>query len=368
MGLTRVGVVGGGLAGLTAARAIAAAGVDVVLFEASGRCGGQVRTFRTGDWILEDGAEGFPARRPAIPSLCTGLGLRDAMLEQLTRRNLGLRGSRLHRLKTGRAAQLLGMAVDPEDQGRGLRTLRGGMESLVDAMVRELTRQATIRTGTTVARVSRDGDGWWVVLPSAEPVPLDGVILALPARQADGLLAPHLGGRTLLGRLPLASSLAVTLVFRRAAVRHQLQATGFVVDRPHADGLLACTFTTSKFAARADPSWCVLRTFFRPQDARSADDDATWAGRAHRALDPILGLREDPALARVVRWPDALPRFPHSHGSELRRLRRSLGALGAIELAGAAADGGGVDGAVRSGRAAAARMMHRLRRVARPRS
>ena len=41
---TRVAVVGGGIAGLAAAHALAEAGADVTLYEAGDRLGGKVRT------------------------------------------------------------------------------------------------------------------------------------------------------------------------------------------------------------------------------------------------------------------------------------------------------------------------------------
>ncbi|MFI8281036.1 FAD-dependent oxidoreductase [Streptomyces sp. NPDC085929] len=58
----RVGVVGGGLTGLTAACVLAGMGVHVDLFEASGRFGGRVLTLRNGDPLPGD-----PSRRIALP-------------------------------------------------------------------------------------------------------------------------------------------------------------------------------------------------------------------------------------------------------------------------------------------------------------
>ena len=48
-------VVGAGLAGLVRARALAARGVDVILFEASDRAGGVVRSERVDGYLLELG-------------------------------------------------------------------------------------------------------------------------------------------------------------------------------------------------------------------------------------------------------------------------------------------------------------------------
>lgn len=71
----RVIVVGGGIAGLVAARDLAVAGVPVVLLEAGDRLGGQVRRHRVGGIELDAGAEAFATRTSAVADLATELGL-----------------------------------------------------------------------------------------------------------------------------------------------------------------------------------------------------------------------------------------------------------------------------------------------------
>ncbi|MGZ5299782.1 MAG: protoporphyrinogen oxidase [Actinomycetota bacterium] len=71
----RVVVVGGGISGLTTAYRLAAAGVDVTVYEASDRPGGKLATAQVGDLRLEAGADSFVARRPWAVDLCRELGL-----------------------------------------------------------------------------------------------------------------------------------------------------------------------------------------------------------------------------------------------------------------------------------------------------
>lgn len=68
-------VVGGGITGLTAARALAEAGVPVTLVEAAGRLGGKVRTERIDGFLVEDGPDSVIATRPAALQLARELGL-----------------------------------------------------------------------------------------------------------------------------------------------------------------------------------------------------------------------------------------------------------------------------------------------------
>jgi oxygen-dependent protoporphyrinogen oxidase len=70
-----VAVVGGGITGLVAARTIARAGLPVVVFEATHRFGGKVRTEELEGRPAEAGPDSFVARDPGAERLCRELGL-----------------------------------------------------------------------------------------------------------------------------------------------------------------------------------------------------------------------------------------------------------------------------------------------------
>ncbi|RLY94577.1 protoporphyrinogen oxidase [Kocuria tytonicola] len=73
-------VVGGGVAGLTAARDLAAAGLRVTLVEASDHFGGAVGAHQVAGLVLDSGAESFATRSDAVPQLMAELGLSDRMV------------------------------------------------------------------------------------------------------------------------------------------------------------------------------------------------------------------------------------------------------------------------------------------------
>lgn len=68
-------VVGAGMAGLTAARTLAEAGVRVVVLEARSRIGGRILTHRSGGHPLELGAEFIHGRSPELWALIAETGL-----------------------------------------------------------------------------------------------------------------------------------------------------------------------------------------------------------------------------------------------------------------------------------------------------
>ncbi len=80
----KIAVVGGGVAGLTAAYELGRAGADVVLLEGSDRLGGKLRLAEVDGVTLDVGAEALLARRPEATDLCAEIGLGDAIVHPET--------------------------------------------------------------------------------------------------------------------------------------------------------------------------------------------------------------------------------------------------------------------------------------------
>lgn len=73
-------VVGGGVAGLTAARDLAAAGLRVTVVEAADHFGGAVGAHEVAGLVLDSGAESFATRSDSVPRLVAELGLSDRVV------------------------------------------------------------------------------------------------------------------------------------------------------------------------------------------------------------------------------------------------------------------------------------------------
>ena len=83
--MRRIAIVGGGIAGLTAAyeitrQARAGAPVEVVLFEGSNRLGGLIETVREGGFTVECGPDGWVSAKPWARELATELGLDSELI------------------------------------------------------------------------------------------------------------------------------------------------------------------------------------------------------------------------------------------------------------------------------------------------
>jgi oxygen-dependent protoporphyrinogen oxidase len=78
--MTRVVVIGGGAAGLVAARAAAASGADVTVLEARPAVGGSIARHEVAGLALDAGAESFATRGGAVVPLLDELGLADRIV------------------------------------------------------------------------------------------------------------------------------------------------------------------------------------------------------------------------------------------------------------------------------------------------
>jgi oxygen-dependent protoporphyrinogen oxidase len=96
----RVIVVGGGIAGLTAARDLAAAGREVLLLEATDRVGGKLRRGEVAGITVDVGAEAMLNRRPEATALARSLDLPVVHPTEATSR-IWTRGGRRPRARGG---------------------------------------------------------------------------------------------------------------------------------------------------------------------------------------------------------------------------------------------------------------------------
>lgn len=354
MSVARVVIIGGGITGLTVAFRLR--GLRPTLLEASSALGGQVQTELCEGFVIERGAEGFVARSQAIPALVADVGMPEGeLIDQATLRSYGFDGQHLQALLPGEAAAFLGFQVAQQDLGRGIRSLRRGMGSLIAALRAELSEHAQLRLGARVTRLERDDSGLRVALADGSALNADAVVVAIPAAAAAPLLAPLAGEEALgLARAVTHSSTTVELAYERAAIEHPLDGSGFVVAPGHQlQGLRACTFSGSKFVARTPPGGAALRLFFRPEPGDEELDDRAWSERASAAVARILPVQGPPRRAWVSRWQSALPVFDAEHRARVAALEPILQGQ-RVWLAGSAFHGSGLDAAVVSAERAAA--------------
>jgi oxygen-dependent protoporphyrinogen oxidase len=353
----RVVVIGAGLAGLTVAARLVAAGRQVLVLEAAARAGGQIETVRQGELVVELGAEGFVARSRALPVLAQFLGIEAALVDQLTTDTYAVEGEELVLLAPGEAARRLGFQVPAEELGRGIRSFARGMGQLTDALLARVGPER-VRLEANVAALVRRGQELRVELADGTEEVAGVIVLAAPARRAAQLLQSLAVVESApLAAAPLLSNVSVNLLYQRAQFDSYPAGSGLVFPEGFADvGLRALSLVDHKFAGRVAVGQSLLRVFFRPiGDALESWSDARFASEAAQAIARVLPVQGQPRQSWVSRWADALPVFSPAHKAQAAAADRALQPLG-IHVTGSAFHGAGIDAAVSSAEIVAARL------------
>jgi oxygen-dependent protoporphyrinogen oxidase len=240
--------------------------------------------------------------------------------------------------------------------GSALVSLGDGLGALVEALVAKLP-PASLRPGVAVASVTRSGAGFSLRMADGATVAAPAVILAAPAPHAALMLAGlDRELADLLAAISFVSTAAVFLGYRRADVGHPLDGHGVMVPWTEGRRTNACTFFSSKFPGRAPAGHVLLRGFLG--SARDPDvlrsSDAELAQIVREELGPLLGLRGEPVLARVYRWPLGTPQMEVGHLARMARIEARLATGPGLLLAGAGLRGTGLPDCIADGRTAAA--------------
>jgi len=254
------------------------------------------------------------------------------------------------------AARRLSPSAGPKS---AFLTPTGGLGELVAAVENQLrVAGADIRSGSPATTVMPSDRGFIVHLADGGRVQAEAVIVATPAFAAatllNGVNGPLSGE---LAAIPHSSTAIVTLAYRREEISHPLDGHGYVVPRVEGGSILACTWSSRKWAGRAPAEWEVIRVFIRRsgrEDVLSSDDEGLVA-LATQEVAVRLGVSAAPALVRIHRWPRGMPQYLMGHGERVARIETALRDHAGLLLAGNAYHGVGLPDCIASGDRAADR-------------
>lgn len=321
--MRRLVIVGAGLAGLTAARALAGQ-YEVVVLDKSRGVGGRMATRRIGAATIDHGAQFFTthtAEFAQVVETWTEVGVAQPWF-------------------AGRVGPNGIVDNDGHTRYRGVGTMNAVAQHLADGL--------DVRRSTPVRSVARNGEGW-VVTTTHDAIVADAVLLTAPAPQSLALLAA--GGvelspedRRVLEAIEYEPCLAVLALVDGPT---QLPPPGAVDP---ADGPVDWVADNQRKGVSAAPAVTIHATAAFSRQHWDTDDETVVAALVEASK---LGCAPLPGGTQVQRWRYARPitldpaRFLAA--SELPRLL----------FAGDAFGEGKVEGAVLSGRAAAERLADR---------
>ncbi len=232
------------------------------------------------------------------------------------------------------------------------QTLKGGLQVLIDALVR--SSAGHLRWVEASAEAVEPVSGGYRVATTAGPVESDHLVLACPAYQVGALVRP-LDPRLadLLTAVPYNSSITIALAFDSRTFDGPVAGFGFLVPRRERKRLVACTWVGTKFAHRVPGDKVVLRCFVGGDEAALAESDEALAASAFEETREIMGYTAQPVFSRVARWPRSMAQYVVGHEERVKEIEGRLQKIPGLFLVGNAYYGIGIPDCIRMGREAA---------------
>ncbi len=282
-------------------------------------------------------------------------------------------GSLIRAART-RAAQAKKRAAEKGQDGGPRYSLfvsaRDGLSSLITAVSERLTtRGVRLHLNSSVQKLKRTPNGWELhvsgTTTGTEPQQLhfDGIVLAVPAAAAAALTkdVDEQLSQTLAG-ISSSHCVIVTLAFERQQVQHPLDGFGFVVPLAEGRQVVACTFSSVKYAGRAPEGKVLLRAFMGGAcRAEAAEwDDDTLLKTASKELSELLGIHGQPLLTHVQRMKHVMPQYEVGHLDRVAVIEKRLEELPGLQVAGNMFKGVGIPYCIHRGETAAERLTQEL--------
>lgn len=242
-----------------------------------------------------------------------------------------------------------------------------GMQLLTDTLARRISTLASaqslrspivLNTRVQSLELSNQGQArrWDIRTNSGEALSADEVCLTLPAflsarllRDVDHQLASDLDGIT------YASSATINLAYHCEDIPHPLDGFGFVVPFIEGRSIMACTFSSVKFAGRAPKDHILLRVFIggalQPEMVELPEDQLI--SRVKSDLRDLLGIERAPIFHEVSRWEKSMPQYHLGHLAKVQRIHERVASLPGLALAGNAYSGPGIPDCIRGAEVAA---------------
>jgi len=229
-----------------------------------------------------------------------------------------------------------------------------GMQTLIDALEKSLLEESVF-LNETVTQIAPTG-GSWNIQTGNRHIDAAGVIITTPSYHAATLLKDINDDLTSeLSSIEYASSVVVIFAYKNELISQKLDGFGFVVPDVEKSDLIACSFSSVKFDGRAPEGCTILRAFLGGalNPGIYELDDNEILEKAKSELTAILGIKGDPEITLIQRYPEAMPQYYVGHRELVSSIMGQMSKHKGIKLAGNAYNGVGIPECVHSGETAA---------------
>ncbi len=241
------------------------------------------------------------------------------------------------------------------------QTLTGGLGTLVEALESRL-QPGTVLKGTRVERITKNGEQYRVLLSNGKEIEASAIIVAASHKMLPNLL-PQYNEFRQFKAIPSTTVANVALAFPTAAIKRDINGTGFVVSRNSDFSITACTWTHKKWPHTTPEGKVLLRCYVgKPGDEDIVTKpDKELTDIVLQDLEKTMDIDQKPEFAVVSRWQEAMPQYTVGHKQRLQKINEFMSKeLPGVYLAGSSYGGAGLPDCIDQGEQAAAHVINHV--------
>ncbi len=211
----------------------------------------------------------------------------------------------------------------PAGPGGHLTSFKTGFDLIIERLGDRL--ESIIKKNRNISRIRRVDDAWEIADRTGLTVQARRVVVACPTYAAAPLFIDF--DRKLadaFAEISYAPIIVVATGHRQTDVRHPLDGFGFLIPRTQGMRTLGSIWTSSIFSDRAPEGYVQFRSMLGGAGDPSIlelSDEQLWT-TLQRELDPLIGIRNDPAFIRIYRWEQGIPQYKLGHRERRAKLEQ----------------------------------------------
>jgi oxygen-dependent protoporphyrinogen oxidase len=180
----------------------------------------------------------------------------------------------------------------------------------------------------------------------------DIVVLSTPAKALSPIMqSTDASIAAALSKVQYSSSAVLNMLFDASDIDQTINGFGFVVPEIEKRSILACSFSSTKFAGRVPPNKVLLRVFvggvLHPELFELSDGELIQT--ALHDLRAYMKISRYPNRVWIKRWTKAMPQYNLGHFELVQNLKRQFAAHEGLVWCGSALTGVGIPDCVRAG-------------------
>jgi oxygen-dependent protoporphyrinogen oxidase len=202
-----------------------------------------------------------------------------------------------------------------------LTSFKGGFDLLIQQLGSRM--EPIIKKNRHALWVRRNEEGWEVTDQTGAKALTRNLVIACPTYAAASLLKDFDAELSeAFAAIPYAPIIVVATGHRREDVAHPLDGFGFLIPRTQRLRTLGSIWTSSIFEARVPENHVQFRSMLGGAGDPSVMElsDAQLWKTLQEELDPLIGIRGDPAFMRIYRWEQGIPQYKMGHLERRERL------------------------------------------------